>query len=180
MSSHNIKNPTICPVMSLRDYMAKTYQIQHAFAKLIFVSLKKPNKSGHAQTLAFGMAKSGVYTIGFDQHSTHNTSASWHGNTKVMSAKYICKAGQWFSLTTTFGKFYQCVVLQRELQQWASQGGLSWKGDSNKLPYGNCLQGGFVKCPDRFSHLKTSTAAPWCWEHSHRLSWVLNPGQFEV
>ena len=85
-----------------------------------FLSLMKPHKSVCAWTLARWiktlMSMAGVDTSVFSQHSTHSASASWHGKTKAIPSKQICKAGQWSDLTTTFRKFYQHVVLQTELQ----------------------------------------------------------------
>ena len=110
------ESPSICPVLSLRDYMA----LCHADAHSIFVSLMNPHKSICARTLARWikelMSRAGVDTSVFKQHSMCSASASWHGSTKAMSAKQICKAGQWSDLTTTYGKFYHRVVLQTELQ----------------------------------------------------------------
>ena len=45
-------SPTICPVWSLRDYMAWTDTLRNTNAQAIFVSLMKPHKSVCAQTLA--------------------------------------------------------------------------------------------------------------------------------
>ena len=76
-----------------------------------FLSIMKPHNLMSAQTLAHRikilMAKAGIDTSVFSQHSTHSALASWHGKTKAMSAKQIYKAGKWLSLTTTIGKFYQ-------------------------------------------------------------------------
>ena len=100
--------------------MARTNQLRHADVQSIFVALMKPRKSVCAQTLARWikelMSRAGVDTSVFKQHSMHSASASWHGSAKAMSAKQICKAGQWSDLTTTYEKFYHCVVLQTELQ----------------------------------------------------------------
>ena len=100
--------------------MAQTNTLRNANAQSIFVSLTKPHKSVSAQTLARWikdlMSRAGVDTSVFKQHSVHSASASWHGTAKAMSAKQICKAGQWSDLTTTYEKFYRQIVLQTEQQ----------------------------------------------------------------
>ena len=112
------KSPTICPVVSLKDYMARTNQLHHADAESIFVALTKPHKSVCAQTLARSikdlMGRAGVDISVFKQYSVRSASASWHGTAKAMSAKQICKAAQWSGLTTTYEKFYHRIVLQTE------------------------------------------------------------------
>ena len=113
-------NPAICPVWSLRDYMAQTDTLRNANAHSIFVALTKPHKSVCAQTLACWikdlMGRAGIDTSVFKQHSMRSASASWHGTAKALSAKQICKTAQWSGLTTTYEKFYRCIVLQTEQQ----------------------------------------------------------------
>ena len=40
------ENPSICQVLSLKEYLARTAQLQHANAKILFVFLIKPYKCG--------------------------------------------------------------------------------------------------------------------------------------
>ena len=67
------ESPTIFPVVSLKDFMARTNQLRHADAQSIFVTLTKPHKSVCAQTLAHWiktlMRRAGVDTLVFSQHS---------------------------------------------------------------------------------------------------------------
>ena len=44
-------NPAICPVRSLRDYMARTDTLRSVNAHSIFVALTKPHRSVSAQTV---------------------------------------------------------------------------------------------------------------------------------
>ena len=108
--------PSICPVLSLRDYLARTAPLHHANAYKMFISLRKPHKSVSAQTLARWMtniiADAGVDTRMFKQHNTCSASAAWlEKGTKSMSVAQICKHAQWSNLTTTYRKFYHRVVL---------------------------------------------------------------------
>ena len=113
-------NPTICPVQSLRDYMARTDTLHNANAHSIFVALTKPHRSVSAQTVAHWikdlMGEAGIDTDMFKQHSVRSASAAWLGSAKALSAKQICKIAQWSGLTTTYEKFYRRVVLQTAQQ----------------------------------------------------------------
>ena len=43
---------SICPVLSLMDYLVRTALLRHSDAIKMFIQLKKPHKSVSAQTLA--------------------------------------------------------------------------------------------------------------------------------
>ena len=108
--------PSICPVLSLKDYLVRTAPLHHADANIMFIQLRKSHKSVSSQTLARWMtnimADAGVDTSMFCQHSTHSASAvGLETVTKKMSVAQICKQGQWSNLTTTYRKFYHRVVL---------------------------------------------------------------------
>ena len=96
--------------------MARTAQLRHASATTVFVSLTKPHKAVVARSVArwikMLMARAGVDTSVFNQHSTRGASASWYVRNRAMSATQICKLGQWSNLTTTYKKFYHRIVLQ--------------------------------------------------------------------
>ena len=68
--------PSICPVLSLRDYLVRTALLHHADANKMFIQLRKPHKSVSSQTLAQWMtnimADAGIDTSMFCQHSTHS------------------------------------------------------------------------------------------------------------
>ena len=70
------EKPSICPVLSLRDYLVRTAPLRNADACKMFIQLRKPHKSVSAQTLAQWMtnimAAAGVDTSMFKQHSTQN------------------------------------------------------------------------------------------------------------
>ena len=108
--------PSICPVLSLKDYLVRTALLCHADANKMFIQLRKPHKSVSSQTLAWWMtnimADAGVDTSLFKQHSTHCALATWlETGTKKMSLAQICRHAQWSSLTTTYRKFFHKVVL---------------------------------------------------------------------
>ena len=73
--------PSICPVLSLRDYLVKTASLPLFDAIKMFIQHRKPHKSVSAQTLAWWitniMAAAGVDTSMFKQHSTHSALAAW-------------------------------------------------------------------------------------------------------
>ena len=72
---------SICPVLSLMDYLVRTVPLRHSHAVKMFIQLKKPHKSVSAQTLAQWMtnimAAAGVETSMFKQHNTCGASAAW-------------------------------------------------------------------------------------------------------
>ena len=71
--------PSICPVLSLKDYLVRTAPLHNTDAIKIFIQLRKPHKSVSAQTLARWMtnimAAAGVDTSMFKQYSTRVASA---------------------------------------------------------------------------------------------------------
>ena len=101
--------PSICPVLSLRDYLARMAPLRHADSNKLFTSLCKPHKSVSSQTLARWvtniMKSAGIDTLVFCQHSTHSALAAWsETGTKKMSVVQICIQAQWSSFTTTYRK----------------------------------------------------------------------------
>ena len=58
--------PSICPVLSMKDYLVRTALLHTADANEMFIQLKKPHKSVSSQTLAHWvsniMADAGVDT----------------------------------------------------------------------------------------------------------------------
>ena len=122
------EKPSICPVLSLKDYLVRTAPLCAVDANNMFIQLRKPYKSVSSQTLAHWitsiMADAGVDTTTFCQHSTHSASAAWlETGSKKMSVAQICKQGQWSSLTTTYRKFYHRVVLHTEQRYKSSESG---------------------------------------------------------
>ena len=113
-------HPSICPVLSLIDYLVRRAPLCHADANKMFISLCKPHKPVSSQTLAWWITKImdnvGVDTTMFHQHSTRSASAAWlrSGTNKKISVAQICNQGQWSRATTTLRKFYNRVVLHRE------------------------------------------------------------------
>ena len=108
--------PSMCPVLSLREYLVRTASLRHIDAHKMFILLRKPYKSLSAQSLPRWMthiiADAGVDTSMFHQHSTRSASAAWlEKGTKKMSVAQICRQAQWSNLTTTYRKFYHRVVL---------------------------------------------------------------------
>ena len=108
--------PSICPVLSLREYLVRTAPLCNTDAVKMFIQLRKPHKSVSAQTLAWWMtnimAAARVDTSIFKQHSTRSASAAWLGTgSKKMSVVQICRHAKWSSLTTTYRKFYHRVNL---------------------------------------------------------------------
>ena len=109
--------PCICLVLSLKKCLARKAPLCHKTeAKTMFIQLHKPHKSVSSQTLAWWitdiMADAWIVTSIFKQQRTHGASAAWlETGTKKMSVVQICRLAQWSSLTTTYRKFYQKVVL---------------------------------------------------------------------
>ena len=119
------EKPSICPVLSLKDYLVRTAPLRTVDAKYMFIQLRKPYKSVSSQTLARWimsiMADAGVDTTKFHQHSTCSASTAWFkSGTRKMSVAQICKQGQWSRLTTTYRKFYRRVVLHTEQRKKTS------------------------------------------------------------
>lgn len=113
------EKPSICQVLSLKDYLVRTAPLSVVDAKYMFIQLRKPYKSVSSQNLAHWikniMADAGVDTTTFRQHSTCSASAAWlESGSKKMSVAQICKQGQWSSLTITYRKFYHRVFLHTE------------------------------------------------------------------
>ena len=121
------ESPSICPVLSLKDYLVRTAPLCAVDAQHMFIQLRQPHKSVSSQTLARWitsmMADAGVDTSSFHQHSTRSASAAWlgSGTNKKMSVAQICNQGQWSRSTTTFRKFYHRVVLHTEQRQRSSK-----------------------------------------------------------
>ena len=121
------ESPSICPVLSLKDYLVKTPPLHAVDCLHMFIQLRRPYKSVSLQTLARWimsiMADAGVDTSLFHQHSTRSASAAWlgSGTNKKMSVAQICHQGQWSRATTTFRKFYHKIVLQTERRQRSSK-----------------------------------------------------------
>ena len=73
--------PSICPVLSLKDYLVRTAPLHHADSNKLFISLCKPHKSVSSQTLAWWvtnvMDTAGIDTSVFCQHSTRSALAAW-------------------------------------------------------------------------------------------------------
>ena len=76
------EKPSICPVLSLKDYLVRTALLRAVDANNMFIQLREPHKSVSSQTLACWvtsiMADAGVDTSMFRQHSTHSASAVWN------------------------------------------------------------------------------------------------------
>ena len=129
---------SICPVLSLKDYLVRTTPLCAEFAKYMFIQLRKPYKSVSSQTLAHWitsiMAEAGVDTTTFHQHSTRSASAAWlrSGTNKNLSVAQICHQGQWSRATTTFRKFYNRVVCHTEQRSSNSKQWARWRGDMVK------------------------------------------------
>ena len=72
--------PSICPVLSLRDYLVRTALLHHADTNKMFIQLRKPHKSVSSQTLAQWMtnimADAGMDTSMFCQPSTRSALAA--------------------------------------------------------------------------------------------------------
>lgn len=100
------ENPSIYPVLSLREYVARTVPLRHADSKSLFVSLIKPYKCMTLQTLARWivqlMADGRVNTNIFRWHSTCSASAALIGKTIGISVAQICKTGSWLAKSNTF------------------------------------------------------------------------------
>ena len=106
----------ICPVLSLREYLARTAPLHYTDAVKMFIQLMNPHKSMSAQTLAWWMTNimtaAGVDDSMFKQHSTCGALSVWlETGTKRMSVAQISRKAQWSSLTTIYRKFYHKVVL---------------------------------------------------------------------
>ena len=90
------EHPSICPVLSLKDFLVRTAPLCHTDAFKMFIQLRKLYKSVSAQTLAWWitniMAAAGVDTSMFKQHSNHSASGAWlEKGSKSLSVAQICK-----------------------------------------------------------------------------------------
>ena len=111
------KSPSICPVLSLKDYLVRTAPLHKADSNKLFISLCKPHKPVSSQTLAQWitnvMENVGIDTLVFWQYRTCSALAAWsETGTKKMSVAQICRQAQWSSFTTTYNKLYKKVFLQ--------------------------------------------------------------------
>ena len=77
------EQPSICPVLSLKDYLVRTTPLHAVDAKYMFIQLRKPYKSVSSQTLARWitsiMTDEGVDTTTFCQHCTRSATAATDG-----------------------------------------------------------------------------------------------------
>ena len=99
--------PSICPVLSLKDYLVVIALLPNADSKKLFISLYKPHKPLSSQTLAWSitniMDNAGIDTLVFCQHSTHSALAAWsETETKKMSVAQIFGQTQWSNFTTNY------------------------------------------------------------------------------
>ena len=78
------EKPSICPVLSLKDYLVRTAPLRAVDAQHMFIQPRRPYKSVSSQTLAHWimsmMADAGVGTSTIRQHSTCSASAAWLGS----------------------------------------------------------------------------------------------------
>ena len=112
---------SICPVLSLRDYLIRTAPVHHTDSIKMFIQLRKPYKSVSAETLAqwmtIFMAAARVDTSMFKQHCTRSALAAWlETGTKTMSVAHICRHAQWSNLTTTYRKLYHKMDHRMEVE----------------------------------------------------------------
>ena len=120
------ESPSICPVLSLKDYLVRTAPLCAVDTNNMFSQLRKPHKSVSSQTLACWitniMADAGVDTSMFCQHSTRSASAAWlETGTKKMFVAQICRKAQWSNLIITYRKLYHKVVLHTGRNQISSE-----------------------------------------------------------
>ena len=130
--------PSICPVLSLKEYLARTAPLCHTEAITLFIQQCKSHKSVSSQSLAWWitdiMAAAGIDTIMFKQHSTRGAQAAQlKTGSKKMSVAQIYSLAQQSSLTSTYKKFYHKVFLHTgqgqkssEWERWL------WKDGSNQ------------------------------------------------
>ena len=93
------ESPSICPVLSLKDYLVRTAPLRAVDAQHMFIQLRQPHKSVSSQTLArwitIMIADAGVDVSLFNQHSTRSALAAWLETvTKKMSVAHICRQAQ--------------------------------------------------------------------------------------
>ena len=73
--------PSICPVLSLKDYLVRTAPLCKADSNKLFISLCKPHKPVSSQTLARWitnvMDDAGIDTVMFCQYSTCSAFAAY-------------------------------------------------------------------------------------------------------
>ena len=90
------EQPSICPVLSMKDYLVRTAPLRTTDANKMFIQLRRPHKYLSSQTLARWMtnimADAGVDTSMFCQHSTRSALAAWlETGTKKMFVVKICR-----------------------------------------------------------------------------------------
>ena len=108
-------DPLLCPVLSLRDYLARTTQFRETDRGKLFLSYIKPHKAVSAQTLARWMRDilkaAGIDTAMFSQHSTRSASAAHLRNLRAATVKQICQPAHWSQMSGTYRKLYDRIVL---------------------------------------------------------------------
>ena len=76
--------PSICLVLSLREYSDRTAPLHHTVANMMLITLGKPYKSVSSQSMAQWMTiimiAGGVDIYMFKLHSTCSASATWSEN----------------------------------------------------------------------------------------------------
>ena len=116
-------NPSICQVLSMKEYLARTAPLCHTDAKSVFIFLIQSQKCVTLQTLAIWvielMADVGIDNYIFKEYSTSSASAQQIRKTIGMSAAQISKTASWSAKYTAFREFYNKVVLQTEQKKEA-------------------------------------------------------------
>ena len=104
-------NPTLCPVMTLKDYMARTEPLRGTETRL-FISYIKPHKPVTSSTIARWLKlildQAGVDPNIFGAHSTRGASASAAARGGI-TTEDILNAANWSS-ESVFQKFYHKEV----------------------------------------------------------------------
>ena len=100
--------PSICQVLSLRDYLVRTAPLHHTDAIEMFIQLRKPHKSVSAQTLARWMTNI-METPREDSSDVHTI--QYMQCLGFMVRERDQDNAQWSYLTTIYRKFYPKLVL---------------------------------------------------------------------
>lgn len=111
------KDPLLCPVRTLNDYIARTKEIRGSTTRLL-ITTRKPFRGATSSTVARWI-KDLLRVCGIDgsfgAHSTRSASTSKAARTGV-PLKAILEAANWSPNACVFQKFYQKPIDSKTVQ----------------------------------------------------------------
>ena len=106
------ENQSICPLLTLKEYLVRTKQLRKEEKKL-FISFQKPHKAVSRDTISrwvkMGLSAAGIDTTVFTPHSTRAASTS-KAKARSVPMDVIMSLAGW-SKATTFQRFYNKEIV---------------------------------------------------------------------